>query len=366
MNTQLKKGKRCLGKFYQALPPYFGGKRKLNPWVFGTLAKILPPVDWSSLTFVDAFLGGGAVSLFAKAQGFKTILSNDWSERSQLIGKALLENQRVQLSREDVLKLSLSLPSDRVSGFIESQYCPSVFSARHARALDGALYQIAQVKHPAKRALLLLLVWHLALGFVCFPTSLGSSNRPFAQCLDGLREWDSLNPKRFLDGSLDSLLAPTWKMLEKKRQVINSGVFGGSPVSLFQQDALDFIQEVKGDILYLDPPYAGTLSYEKSNRVLDSILFGSQDSRDKPSSSFSQGVETLDTLLESARHIPVWLLSYGNKAISLEELIRLVQRHVPARMVEGFSRKYQHLPHVAKTTVHQELLIVAYPKTIGG
>lgn len=352
--------------FYHALPSYFGGKRKLVPWIFGTLATVIPPEKWPEHRFLDAFLGGGSVSLFAKAQGFQQILANDWSDRSQIIGKALLENQRIQLSREDTLRLTQPLAEGLQPGFVESTFCPSVFSTRHARLLDGALYQINQVQNSTRRSLLLLLLWHLTLGYVCFPTSLGSSNRPFAECLDGIRHWDSLNPKRFIDGSLDSLLKPGWSELDAKRKVINRGVFGGAPFTMFQQDAVEFIRQVQGDILYLDPPYAGTLSYEKSNRVLDSLLIGKPPEAAPRSSPFSTGLAALNPLFETARHIPFWILSYGNKACSLKELVQLVQQHVPNRHVQGYSTHYRHLSHVSKTQSSQELLVIAYPKNIGG
>jgi len=60
-------------RMFDALLPYFGNKRKLCPVIFSHIAKHLPRQDWQSKVFVDAFLGSSAVSLFAKAQGFKVI-----------------------------------------------------------------------------------------------------------------------------------------------------------------------------------------------------------------------------------------------------------------------------------------------------
>lgn len=350
---------------FQALPPYFGGKRKLIPWIFSHLAQAIPPHQWQDLTFIDAFMGGGSISLFAKAQGFKNILTNDWSFRSQLIGRALLENQATTLNREDVLKLTCPFPVEE-KGFITETFSPSVLSRRHAEALDCGFYWAHQTQDPTKQALQILLLWHILLSYVCFSTSIGTSNRPFAECLDGLRNWDSLNPKRFQDGSLTALLKPTWHLLESKRKTINRGVFGGTCVQLFQQDALTFIQQVQGDILYLDPPYPGTLSYENSNRVLDSILSGKPLSAPSPPSSFSKSPEALETLLDASQHIPTWLLSYGNKTCTLEDLIHLVQRHAAGRKVIGFSKTYAHMPHVSSPNrSNEEYLVLAIPQKGG-
>ena len=48
---------------FDALPSYFGGKRRL----LGPIFKHLPPPE-SAPVLADAFLGGGSVALFAKAR----------------------------------------------------------------------------------------------------------------------------------------------------------------------------------------------------------------------------------------------------------------------------------------------------------
>lgn len=345
--------------FFQGLPTYFGGKRKLVPWIFGTLNQHTPRQSWSDLVFVDAFLGGGAISLTAKAYGFKQILANDWSLRSQVIGEAILTNSGRKLTEHELLFLTTS-PHE--GGFIEREYSPSVFSKRHARKLDILSSEILQTPDPRQKQLLRLLFWHLASRFVCFPTSLGTSNRPYAEALDGLLNWSSLNPKRFTDGSLQKLCQPIWPQVEAIRQDINQSIFAGPPVKLSCQEVTEFICNLQGDVLYLDPPYAGTVSYEKVNRILDTLLFGSDTPQLKEVSPFSKDLAALDSLLESARHLPVWLLSYGNKLISADELKRQVQKHVPHRTLQVLTRQYTHMAHVSKDKQHQELLVIATEK----
>ena len=78
-------------KMFNAFLPYFGGKRKLCPVIFSHIDKYLPREEWTGAVFVDALLGGGATSLYAKAQGFR-VIANDIAERSYIVGKALIEN----------------------------------------------------------------------------------------------------------------------------------------------------------------------------------------------------------------------------------------------------------------------------------
>lgn len=346
---------------FNALPPFFGGKRTLLPWVWDSLKKIIPSSDWRDKVFIDAFAGGGSVSFNAKALGFKSVLANDWSDRTQIIFQALLLNQSIHLSKSDLLWLRQPLPEE-ASPFVETQFSSHVFAKRHAEALDRVRYWANQYQDPIKRALGLLLLWHLAQAYVCMPTGMNTSNRPYAEALDGLRDWQELNPKRFVDQSFPKLLEPRWAKLPSLQKRINAGVFGGSPVQVFQQEACTFLQQVQGDIVYLDPPYAGSMNYEASLKTLDAVLFGKVPDDSPMVSPFSKDVEALVPLFQSVSHIPVWILSYSNHVAELDEIKMLIQAVAPNRVVQGYQKSYQHLAHVSKTEGREELLIIAYER----
>ena len=344
---------------FKALPPYFGGKRTLVSWIFQNLKKIRPEETWSNTTFLDAFAGGGSVSLFAKALGFQSVIANDWSDRTQLILEGLLSNQTQKLTRHDQLFLTQPLP-DGQAGYAETHFSPSVLSSRHANALDRVRYWANQYHDPIKRKLGLLVLWHLLQDYVVMPTSINTSNRPYAEVLDGLRDWQTINPKRFRDKSFPRLCQPRWQKLEGLCQRINGGIFGGTPVQACQLDAQAFITKTTGDVLYLDPPYAGSLSYESSLKTLDTLLFAKPFDTSVQVSPFSKEVGALTPLLESAQHIPIWILSYSNHLLELEALKQLVQNAEPKRTVLGYERSYQHLAHVSKANHRNELLVIAH------
>ena len=153
------RGRRRIS-IWTALPPYLGGKRRLCPIIFRELDKVLPRRRWPGMTFVDAFLGGGSVALYAKAQGFN-VVATDIAERSIIVGEALIENSRVRLTREDVLKMAAR--GDGSPGRIERDYSPKVFTRQQARFLDGALHAASIASHPAKAALYRLLAMRVAL-----------------------------------------------------------------------------------------------------------------------------------------------------------------------------------------------------------
>lgn len=112
---------------FQALPSYFGGKRKLVKHIF-------KPIKKTEGIFMDAFLGGGSVSLYAKAKGYK-VIANDIAFRSLIIGKAIIGNNSVKLESEDLARLFFETKHD---SFIKNNYCPKVFTSKISDFLDNA------------------------------------------------------------------------------------------------------------------------------------------------------------------------------------------------------------------------------------
>ncbi|HVP56966.1 MAG TPA: DNA adenine methylase [bacterium] len=129
----------------RALPPYFGGKRRL-------LGRISKPGEAPVL--VDAFLGGGSVSLFGKARSYRVIAS-DIAYRSSIVGKALIENDHVTLTPEDLTRLFVE--NGDGPGFIEQNFSRSVLTTKHARFLDRAFPAARKVEGTNRWLLLLLL-----------------------------------------------------------------------------------------------------------------------------------------------------------------------------------------------------------------
>src|SRR5215471_5703347 len=208
---------RKLG-MWGALPAYLGGKRRLCSTIFREVDRILPRENWPGLTFLDAFLGGGAVSLYAKAQGFR-VVATDIAERAIVVGQALIENQRVKLTREDVLKLAAR--RDAAPGPIEAKFCPSVFAPNQARFLDHALEVAAETPDRAKAALYRLLAIKVAL--LAHPMS---QVRPGTIHRLQTGEYESIT-ESCLYHYVDGLRLTRPKELLELAQRVNAGVFQG-------------------------------------------------------------------------------------------------------------------------------------------
>jgi len=334
---------------WSALPPYLGGKRRLCPLIFREIDRILPRSSWCTRTFLDGFLGGGSVALYAKAQGFG-VVACDIAERSIVVGQALVENNRGRLTREDVLRLAR--PGTGPPGRVEQAYAPNVFTPAQARLLDRALAHADTSKDPAKAALLRLLAIRVAL--LAHPMSQVRSGT--IHRLDS-GEYESITESclyHYVDGLRLTRPAKLWELARQ----LNAGVFEGR-ARVLKRDVMAALPEIQADVAYFDPPYPGVMSYEREYKVIDEILEGSS----KPTSPFTarDGAEMLDTLFARASHIPIWLLSLGNAVVGIEELEAKMARL--GRRTRAISLRYQHLPAVAteeKKAANREFLVVGW------
>ena len=153
-------------RFFGALPPYLGGKRRLCPLIFSLIAEQLPRRQWPDSTLLDPFSGGGAVALYAKGQGFRVVAS-DLAERGAIVARALVANSSTRLRREDVLDLFRE--PDGTYPRAVARHVPGVFTTEQAEWLDRALARARRRSEPT-RSLLLLVAIKVALR--CQPMSM--------------------------------------------------------------------------------------------------------------------------------------------------------------------------------------------------
>jgi hypothetical protein len=335
--------------FFAALFPYLGGKRRLCPVIFREIDRLLPRRHWAGRTFLDGFLGGGSVSLYAKAMGFK-VTATDIAERSITVGRALVENSRVKLTREDVLRLLE--PTDDPPGRIERELVPAVFTQNLARFLDRALAVAHATSDPAKAALVRMLA--IRLGLLEHPMSQirkGTIHRVSTGELESITE---SCVHHYVEGLRLTRPDRVWQLAQQ----LNQGVFEGAG-RVVKASVFDVLPTLEADVAYFDPPYPGVMSYEKEYRVVDQILEGAA----RPTSPFTarDGAAMIDGLFERARHIPIWLLSLGNEVVTLGELEEKMRRL--GRETRAIEMRHLHLPAVAteeKKERNREFLVVGW------
>jgi hypothetical protein len=333
----------------KSLPPYLGGKRKLLGQIFKHL-----PTPGAAPVFIDAFLGGGSVSLMAKARGYR-VISNDIALRSFIVGKALIENSHVKLESADLIRL-FAQPG-KASDFITSNFSPGVLTTTGAEFLDCAFSHVDEFQG-AKRWLIQLLLIKYIIGLR--PIGNFGARTIIRQIQD--RRWEEINPNFLRNASIGNICIHPLPVLEKLRRSINGGIFdNGFNNQASQLDVFEFLNDIEeADIIYLDPPYAGTKTYEGSLKELDAIISGQII---KPQISVFSGknaMEFIDRLFAACQRFPVWAISYGNAEINLEDLTTLVRKFKKEIISEEFS--YVHLPGLSGEKLRKrdkEYLIIA-------
>lgn len=314
--------------FFDGIPAYFGGKRKL----VGAIFKHIPPPS-AAPVLADAFLGGGSVSLFAKARGYG-VRCNDMAERSCLVGRALIANDRVKLTESDILRLFA--PCDDAGRVARDHLAAGTVTPKHAEFLDLAMAN-ADKAHGVKRDVLRLVIMHY-FGQLQPAGNYGAKGI-IRQVAEG--DFDAVNPNFIRGAWMQRMTCHPRGDLEKLRQRVNRGVFAGaSPCAVHQGDAAEFLASIDADVAYLDPPYAGTLAYETALRPLDELLAGHAIDPEKSRFSTADWRDAMTRLFDSARHIPRWILSFNNSATDLDELVTLMRRFKPR--VESEAIEYAH------------------------
>lgn len=326
--------------FTKALPAYLGGKRQLAPLITALIGEQRPRPAWGGLRLHDAFAGGCAFALHAKAMGFD-VTASDVASRSVVTARALVENSNVRLSTADVLDLFGDAPPDAPSMALD--FVGSTFTTPQARFIDHALAR-ARLRTEPTRSLLTLVIIKTVLRMQ--PMSVLNATDAAAAIRGDLDHVSSRRLGHYLKA--DRLLVPA--TVQQIADDVNAGVIGGRGAGR-QGDALTTIPDVRADVLYLDPPYPSTTGYIDVYGPLDQILGDIANMTPPP---------TLDALFDAARDVPLVVLSYGGPRVTLDGLVAIVGRHRP--VLRALAIPYPHLRSLAtkeKNRENREYLVVA-------
>jgi len=273
--------------------------------------------------------------MFAKAKGHRG-LANDLSIRSVIPGRALIENSQHRIEDEDILKLFTPNKND---GFVLKNYSPKVFTRKTAEFLDMAFENIKAMPDYKKD-----LMKHMLIKFIM-------STKPFGHMTMGAKSVESLDAGRFEEGlkkrsysknNLRQVTHPS-SFLKILAERINYAICdNGQENEVYNMDIFAFIGSIEADILYMDPPYADTASYEESYCILDNILKGRKDKPDVSVFTKKDALDFIDKMLSKSKHIKHWIISMGQpdptRGILPDELLKIVRKYKP----KAEYRKLQH------------------------
>lgn len=296
-------------------PPtrYMGSKSKLLPHIWAVAAPHKPD------TVLDLFAGSDIVSYMFKAQG-KRVFSNDYMAMSNVLARAVIENNTVTLSHEEAM--GLLIENGKVDGFVARTFAGIYYADADNQQIDILRANIKAMKNRYKRAIAMA-----ALIRACV------KKRP--------RGIFTYTGHRYDDGRRDIKLSLADQFLEAVAAV-NAAVFdNGRDNKARCGDAMT--ATFKPDLVYIDPPYYSPLSDNEYVRRYHFVEGLARDwegveiqehtvtkkfkSYPTPFSSRLGAAEAFDKLFHKFRD-SVIIVSYSSNSLpTLDELVHLMNRH---------------------------------------
>lgn len=308
---------------------FIGNKEKIANWITNFF-----PKDAESV--FDAFSGGSSISYQSKMKGYK-VISNDILEINYLLSKALVENNSIKLTYSDVELIFSGEPKE---GFMFREYAEVFFHANECKELDLYRENIENLDSEYKKALALILMRRAMIRKM--PYSRFNINwEKIVQLRDEKHSYEKYKRKRaYHNKSFKS------HFLENISEY-NNAIFNNHKENFaLNNDIFNVLESTQADIIYLDPPYTGTMNnYFGFYGMLDEYIAGKKlkafenNFIDKKTS-----LELFSKLFSKLDNFKYWYLSYNNSSYpTKEQLIELLGKY-------SNNIKLVEKPHVYKIT----------------
>ena len=326
---------------------YIGNKDKIAEWICSNIPNNVG-------VFFDAFSGGCSVSYAAKQKGYK-VISNDIMMVNYNIANALIENAKDTLSKEDLELIFSGIPKE---GFMYHNYANKLYFPEECKELDLYVENINKLSNKYKKSLATTLLRRAMI-----------RKMPYSRFTI---PWEKIIQLRDEEYS--------YKMYKRKRayhnksfryhmekEVIdyNDAVFDNlESCKAYNFDIFDAIDKINADLIYLDPPYTGTMNnYFGFYGAIDEML------SKKKLSPFNHNfvdkkdaLDLFDALFSKLGKYKYWMLSYNNSSYpSKEQLISLISKYSDNLQIIEKKHNYQITGKQNKTK-NVEYLFIAESK----
>ena len=292
---------------------FMGSKRKLLEKIWNVASQ------FQYNTVIDLFAGSGVVSYMFKSHG-KRVISNDHMHMSWQYAKAMIENNKRQLSDVTVDRLLNKKP--KTNKFVEKTFSGLYYSDSDNRLIDQLRFNIGALTNPYDRA-----IATAALMRAC--------TKKRAR---GIFTYVGF---RYNDGRRD-LLMPLDQHFRLAVKAINNAVFDNRQRNLaICGDALN-VKTAKNALVYMDPPYYSPLSdneYVRRYHLIEGIARGwkgvkiQDHTKTKKFASYTtpfssrQGASDAFNSLFKRFNNNILLVSYASNGLpTMDEILELMRR----------------------------------------
>lgn len=287
---------------------YIGSKYSLLDFLEATIEEVTGYQEKDSYVFGDLFAGTGVVGQRYKSKACK-VISNDIQYYSYVLNKHWIEN--VPELDTGLLKRLNSLPP--VEGFIYRHYCEgsgsgrNYFTDENGMKCDAMRMELERL-HRSGEIDDALYFYYLA--------SLVNSIDKYANTAS----------------VYGAFLKHIKKSAQKEFRLELLPVISGPVGQVYNKDINELIKNIRGDVLYLDPPY-NARQYSSNYHVLETIarydhpkltgVTGLRDATEQKSKFCSKRsvAETFDDLIKNANFKYIFL-SYNNEGLMTLDTIR--------------------------------------------
>lgn len=307
---------------------YIGSKYSILSYIDEVIEDFVKPKN-NNIVFCDIFAGTGVVSKYFKEKGYN-IISNDIQFFSYVILKYCIENNdEITFSKLEKKRINPFIYLNGIKGkkgFIYKNYARSgnknkeykrqYFSDDNAKKIDACRIQINKW---SKKGLLNQYEYYYLLACIIEAADKVANTASVYEAF--LKELKTSAQKPIIIKELPLTL----KTKNKKYQVYN-------------ENSANLIKFIKGDILYMDPPY-NNRKYDTNYHILETIAL-----YDKPKIKGKSGIriddnkksnfcikklaaQELDELIKNAKFKYI-LLSYNDEGI------------IPIDQIEHIMKKY--------------------------
>ena len=322
---------------------YIGSKYSLLDFIDHAIKSVVGE-DMSHLVFCDLFAGTGIVGRHFKTQ-VSQVISNDWEYYSYILNRNYIGNHlEIEGKDEYIKKLNQLRGID--NGFIYSQYClgggnnRQYFSDENGKKIDAARVAIEEWKNSGEISD--DLYYFLLCSLIESADKYANTASVYGAFLKSLKK----------SAQKPIVIAPaTYQFNSHNHQV-------------YREDANTLIKSIRGDVLYLDPPYNARqygANYHLLNTIAEYKVFlpkGKTGLREYNKSSYCSKTavrDSFESLIADAQFRYI-VLSYNNEGLmSIDTIQQIMSKYGQYQVFQReYSRfradKAENRNHLADTT----------------
>ncbi len=280
---------------------YIGSKNKLSTWIKKEINK---KIEVKNKVFCDIFAGTGIIGRIFK-KDVKKVISNDIEYYAYVLNRNYIGNHKNLKEKLEIIEYLNNLPL-RDDGFIYNNYCSPVnrlyFSDENGKKIDTIRMEIEKFKNDED------LYYFLLASLIESADKVANTASVYGAFLKKL------------------------KKSAEKPLILEPAIYeeNDNEHEVYQNNANELIKEIKGDILYLDPPYNSRqygANYHLLNTIAEYKKFeprgktGLREYYKSPWCQKSKVKEVFEDLIKNANF--EWIfLSYNNEGLMDEEEIK--------------------------------------------